>query len=173
MRKLPLFALAAACFFATGFTDCDDFHTVVVPARDTAPPIAFAGVYAGGEYVASTIAEEGVTYHHPGAPQVAVSVAYDIGGARRVTMEHQSSFRCCDASVCSASQPFLASGPSDTQAGGVGAHVSDGNYVFTIVNLPRCPAGTTLRSFWYQWRTIAEDFHGNTRTSPFMTMVYP
>lgn len=164
--------LAGVGLLATGWTDCDNFSPVVVPATDTSLPITFEGVYQTSEYVDGTV-DQPMTYHlAPGERAFAVGAGIDAGGLRKLTMFTSQRYTCCRGSLCTST--VSSSVPqSETQAGGTGSTVSNGIYLYNYVVMPNCGTGSTLRSFSHGWFVVAEDFKGNSRTSRGSAMVYP
>lgn len=169
----PLLLAPVLLLLATGYTDCEYFTDVTVPASDTGAPTTYDGVWVGGEYVDAALAGDSLEYHlAPGQTVLAVSSAIDSGGLRKLKMSTDWGYTCCRGDICSRTQP-LSVPKTDEQAGGVGATVSNGLWLYTTVKLPTCSSGFTLRSYSYSWWTEAEDFHGNRTTGEMQSIVYP
>lgn len=158
---------------ATGYTDCEYFGPVTVPASDPTPPTTYDGVYTNGQYVAGAFTGQGIEYHMtPGYNVLAVSSAIDDGGVRGLKMNSSYSYDCCMGSTCSRTQPSSVA-RTDSQAGGVGATVSNGLWLYSVVELPSCRSGYTLTHYRYSWWTEAENFHGRRVTGQVQSIVYP
>lgn len=159
---------------ATGYTSCEYFTTVVVPASDTGVPTTYDGVWKDGDYVAGALPGQEIEYHlSEGEAVLAIGSAIDSSGLRRLTMSTSFRKQCCNASgICSVSQPISVP-KTETQPGGVGSSVSNGIWLYASVQLPKCNSGFTLRSYSFAWWTEAEDFHGNVTVGESQRIVYP
>lgn len=171
-RTLALAPLLLLC--ATGYTSCEYFTTVTVPASDTGAPTTYDGVWQGGDYLAGAIPGQEIEYHlSPGESVLAISSAIDSGGVKRLTMSSTFRYTCCNGSgICSVTQPVSVP-KTETQAGGVGSTVSNGIWLHSSVKLPNCSSGFSLRNYTFSWWTEAEDFHGNITSGEGQRIVYP
>jgi hypothetical protein len=158
----------------TGYTDCQYFTKVTVPASDTGAPTTYDAVWKGGEYVEGAIPGQDLEYHiTPGETVIALSSAIDSGGLKKLTMYSSFRYTCCNSSnICSVTQP-LSVPKTETQPGGVGSTVSNGIWLYSGVSLPSCSSGFSLRSYTFGWSTEAEDFHGNITRGESQRIVYP
>jgi hypothetical protein len=163
----PRVAFALMLFFlATGFTECDSFEQVTVPATDTEQPVPFNGIWYQGEYKVLTFEQQPVLYTaEPGEPLVIVVGGLDRGGVRSVTLTGQTSMTCCRRRVCSTYQT-LTEPNVQTQNGTVGSTVSNGVWTSTGMTVPSCDARSTSGSWRYSWQVTVEDFHGNRVVGP-------
>jgi len=172
--RLGLLLAPVLVLFATGYTNCNYFSKVTVPATDTGKPTTYDGVWVNGDYVEGAIPGQRFDYKiTPGQTVLAVSSAIDPGGLRKLTMRSSFQYTCCNGSgICSTTQP--SSVPQvEEQAGGVGASVSNGIWLGPDVTLPSCSSGFTLRSYRFSWFTEAEDFHGNRTIGSSQSISYP
>ena len=163
----PLLVLPLA-----GFTNCDSFTPVTIPASDTSPPITYDGVW-DLDYLVGAASPSSFTFHLDRDHTVlAVSSTLDGGGARKLDMFSSSTYTCCTKTVCRYTTPVSAP-QTDQQNGSVGSKVSNGMYVYAEVTVPSCPTGYTLQSFRFSWYTRGEDFYGNRTTGKTQSIVYP
>jgi hypothetical protein len=179
MRSTFYTALAAPFLLALtmGSTDCQSYTAVTVPAVDTTRPLTLDGVWDPSTAAWVVLKESGTSgvVHHltPGKLVIAVASGLDQGGTRTVSMAIETGWKCCQGSICS-NTISLATPVVDTQPGSIGAPVSDGVYVATVIGtLPTCNPGYTLASYRYAWTTTVEDFHGNRRVSAVNQAFYP
>ncbi len=168
-----LLLASALLLLATGFTACEHFSTVTVPASDTSRPNTWDGVWVDDQYVQLVGPTGSVDFRiRPGQTVLAVASALDSGGTQRLTMRSSFAWTCCRGDICSRTLP-LTQPQVEEQAGSVGSSVSNGIWLYAEVTLPRCTSGFTLKSYSYWWSTEAQDFHGNRRTSRSHTISYP
>jgi hypothetical protein len=174
IKSRAFLAAPLLLLLATGYTSCESFVTVTVPATDTRSPTTYDGVWKDGEYVEGAIPGQNIDYHiTPGEAVLAIGSAVDPGGLRRLTMSSSFRYTCCSSSnVCSVTQPISVP-QTDTQSGGVGSSVSNGIWLYSAVELPSCSSGMTLRSYSFSWFTQGEDFHGNITRGSSHRIVYP
>ena len=157
-----------------GATDCQYFSSTTVPATDTTAPATWDGVWTNGDYVEIANNPGSFTHHVALGEEVfAISSGIDGGGVSNVTMVTEESWLCCSGNICSDTQSF-SSPVVATQAGSVGATVSDGVWTGLAVQaVDSCNAGYTLASYRFAWTTTATDFHGNKTTGATQQIVYP
>jgi hypothetical protein len=181
MTKTMYRILASGFLLAVtmGNSECEDFEDVTVPASDSSPPVTLDGVWWESEWIELEGPSSAISYHlAPGEEVLAISSAVDSGGLKKLTMSSEVAWTCCtilSPVVCSATQSISAP-IVRTQAGVVGSTVSNGLFTgqgVDAITLPSCQAGYVLKSYRFSWRTIGEDFHGNTRTSQKHSILYP
>ncbi|HVK72223.1 MAG TPA: hypothetical protein VM734_02845 [Kofleriaceae bacterium] len=173
VRKLSLCLAPFLLVLATGFTSCDYFDNVTVPASDRRAPDTYDGVYRGSEYVILSQSNQSFDYTlAPGVTVMAVSSAIDSGGLKKLTMSTSSASTCCNGDLCRQVQGLTAP-KIEEQRGTVGSTVSNGIWLYSSVKVPTCPDGMTLEWFSFSWRTVAEDFHGNRTTGEWQSISYP
>jgi hypothetical protein len=169
----PVLLAPALLLLSTGFTECENFTEVTVPASDTSKPNTYDGVWIGGQYVSLAATGNSFQYHiDPGEGVLAISSAIDHSGVKKLEMYSGWRYTCCSGSVCSTSAP-LSVPQTEEQAGGIGSTVSDGIWLYAPVQVPTCSSGFTLSSFGFSWWTVAEDFHGNRSVGRTQSIVYP
>lgn len=158
---------------ATGYTSCEYFTTVTVPATDAVAPTTYDGVWKNGDYVAGALPGQDLEYHlSPGESVLAIASAIDAGGLQRLSMSSTFRYTCCSGSICSTTQPVTVP-RTETQPGGIGSSVSNGIWLYSTVQLPKCQSGFTLSSYSFTWRTEGRDFHGNVTGGQWQRIVYP
>jgi len=170
MRLIATSLAAVLLAAGTGFTSCNQFHTVTVPSADTTAPWIYNVGYSDLGY------EFFQTYRldSPDDSVIAIGSAMDDGGVRTLEMRWHASASCCANGVCeSHSEPYGGT-LADQQTGGVGSQVSNGIWVGRNVR-PRdfCGAGWTPSYFHFWWTTTATDFLGNGATKLSGDIVYP
>jgi hypothetical protein len=155
-------------------TDCDYFAKVTVPATGGGPPIVYDGVWKNGKYetLVNHSAPLHLTWFEQDRSPIVVSAARDHSGVRELRTSARTETECCIARQ--SCQKIVTARPElvATQAGGVGASVSNGLYNFDVVSRPVCPAGYSVTSFSYYWVTDAVDFHGARTVGPERSVIY-
>jgi hypothetical protein len=175
LHTRPLLVATVLLLLTTGFTDCDSFTDVTVPAYDFDAPITYDGVWKG-TYVRSALTGNSFEYHlAPGQTVQAVSSAIDSGGLKNLEMiASYSESYCCNSSLCYFQGPHsMPADYGDQQVGGVGSTVSNGMWLYSTVQVPTCARGGSLQWFRFRWQTWAEDFHGNSTLGNSQSIVYP
>jgi hypothetical protein len=177
MRRRTVLRVAAAAGTAALFAGCQYFSNVVIPAVDTTPPSAIAGVYdvEQGKYVALGFGIQSVYYdvYDPTTTLMAVGSTYDQGGAKSVSMTAEWVYYCEDSSgdVGILTDDFVRPPPptSASQNGKVGDTVSNGVWAYFAVRFDQvpsardeCPRGWTPLYTAFNWSFESVDFHGNT-----------
>src|SRR5689334_3790340 len=106
--KVYQLGFAALVFaFATGFTNCEWFSDVTVPATDTDAPTVWNAVWAGGEHKVLSPGGDWISYRvAPGDTVIAMGAGTDPGGTHKVTIYSSWEHTCCKGSICSTSQPI-------------------------------------------------------------------
>lgn len=146
---------------------CDYFSDVVVPTFDFDPPIAMAGVYRGGQYLAvSNNNGTPLSYQVSSLDDyyIPFGAGIDDGGMKRMTMQPEFN-RVCTRGTLGQSQSGLLVPIVRTQSGSAGATVSNGLWdgpVLRLRDYAQCNPGFTLSYVEYTWRVTAEDFGGNS-----------
>lgn len=165
---IPL-ALVVLSPLLSGYTSCSQWDTVVVPSSDTRPPIAIAGyVDDAGKHIWS-LGPVDITTTDPNDEIIAVSSAWDAGGARRVHMDRYAAVRCKKGSF--GQLTHVDFGPlSASQPGGPGDTVSEGVWTFHTFDVAHfrgyCRSGFEPVKITYSWTVRAEDFFGNVDSQP-------
>lgn len=185
MRLRYPYVLAPVLLMVTmGSTDCESFETVTVPTSDGSPPITMDGVWWDGDYkvLKASSSADAIVYHLGSETSVlAISSAIDSGGLRRLTMNWDKSWTCCNTGPTNCSSYFVANYPpgyNEVQAGSPGQSVSNGiwNGVEAkkpSVGFPDCPGGKFPTSFQFRWWTRGENFFGGTTTGKTHRVVWP
>jgi VCBS repeat-containing protein len=169
MRLLAKLCLAATLFFcATGYTECEYFTQVPVPAVDNTRPTNAMSVWTG-EHEQLTL-DDSADVHYvmddPNQTVMAMAAAYDNGGVRSVRMTWGATYKCCKqingTNVCSVESEPTTGHSEDAQAGSVGSTVSNGMWLAEGVTPSSfCPSSEKVDDFYFGWSLYSEDFAGN------------
>jgi hypothetical protein len=157
--------VGSALALVGGFCGCQYFTNVVVPAHDSTPPGAWAGVYdvAKGEYVALGDGA-GVEYTttDPTATYLAVAAGYDQGGVKWVTESQGVWVAYCKGAAAGYGETVSVADQSQSQRGTVGSTVSNGLWVYDLVRFDQCPAqcpiGWPIDHLAFTWDVATSDF---------------
>lgn len=159
MRRLVLLTLALPLF---GYTNCQHFSEVTVPATDTTVPVMFSSLIDGTQQ--NSFGPIHVRYRDL-RYVVAMSSILDQGGACILEMTHGAEVECRRGNggyIEFVELPTLR----DRYPGPVGARVSNGIYLMHGVDLAAlaslCDAGYLAGQIDYTWSMIGEDCHGNS-----------
>jgi|GEM_PF-2797718 len=159
--RIPL-ALAVLYPLLSGYTSCNQWDTTVVPDTDTRPPIAIAGyVNDRGKHIWN-LGPVDVYTTDPNDQIIAVSSAWDAGGAREVSVGRDVTLYCRKGSLGQlTSFDYITQRAS--QNGGPGDTVSEGVYTYHIFNVAdyHCAPGFEATKIVDSWVVVAEDFFGN------------
>lgn len=167
-----------------GSTDCESFDTVTVPAADTSPPITMDGVWWDGEYkiLKSSSNADAIVYHLGNDESVlAISSAMDSGGLKRLTMNWDKSWTCCNTGAINCTNYFAANYPpgySEWQTAVPGQSVSNGIWYGVEAKKPSaaypdCPGGKYPTKYQFRWWTRGENFHGGTTIGKTHKILWP
>ncbi len=170
MRRLILLSLVLPLF---GYTNCQYFSDVTVPATDTQPPLAISSIVVDGVQQNSFTPIQEV--YHDLRFVIAMASIFDQGGARAMEMLQSAQVSCGRGSL--GQTVFVDMAPlRDEQTGTVGSTVKNGIYLFTPVDLAAyarlCGSGFTVREIRYGWSIRGTDFIGNTVSAPGGSIVY-
>lgn len=163
MKRLHGLLMLVAVIPLCGYTDCNYFSTVTIPAQDTQPPIVGTRMWIDGQ---ERIDLWSSSYASASGSIVVVPFVYDGGGARTLTFGQAATVHCYNA------QQHLGQATSihyiqqsTSQTGSVGSSVSDGMYLIgSVSNLASfgsyCYDGFELESVSYGWGVWGTDFAG-------------
>jgi len=164
MRRAWAILLVVPAF---GFTDCQYFNTVTVPASDTTPPLIATRLWVDGQEAIRFGTIEQVV--DADTSFLVVPSVYDSGGAKSLTLQQIVRVRChdydADPEETQATDIFFFD-RFDSQSGWPGSSVSNGLYLIgDVTDLGSfdwyCYDGFDLTEIRYEWTTTGQDFAGN------------
>lgn len=167
--KLDVRALLTVTALAIATPGCDYFYDVTVPVQDNTLPLAYAGVWRSGEYLATSLnSNPALNYKVASLDDYHLffGAGIDSGGTERITI-HREVRRVCTNGSIGQQQTFTLTPIVSTQSGQPGATVSNGIWDGPYMRLrdyASCNPGYSLASVSYDWHIVAEDFAGNTRS---------
>lgn len=165
MRARRLLLLCAAVAPSLGYTDCNYFSTVTVPAADTSRPVLATRMWIGGvESIQLGWADEVVTDPLDAASIFIAPAVWDGGGARTLDLDQEVTV-WCDGDGLGQVTFVNFFHRSTSQSGWPGSSVSTGMYlvgdVFDLTAYDYCGSGFTLSEVDYGWTVTGTDFFGN------------
>jgi hypothetical protein len=190
MRWSSALLVVPVAFLSFGFTDCDQFTQVTVPATDSEPPLAVGSAYEAhiggnwqpyGEPLAHRWETTAGTLYQYSAPEMkllaAVVSSIDDSGAKRVRMTYVVKQDCCHLSgdtwsACQSTTSAEATLEEQVPTPSAGSQASSGVYAFKLIEEPTCPAGKRTKRLNFEFRVKAWDFQGNTSTSGPHRIIY-
>jgi len=172
MKCLPSVLPVLLAVPSLGFTDCQYFQQVPVPASDTQPPIVGTRMWVDG--AESIRPGDSLTYSTTGDVVVAPFV-FDSGGAWTLSLQHQViTIRChnydLDPEETQVTQIFLIDKFDQQLPGSPGQLRSNGIYNLSdITDLSSyadyCYSGFDLQSITYGWEVAGRDYKSNQASS--------
>lgn len=165
--RVNRFVLAAG--LASTLAGCDLFFDVVVPVFDSTSPSAWVAIYENETY--QQLSQDSFAQRVPTLDEYTFIIAAgtDDGGTRKATLSFSTITYCESGGVAQVKYGHHTP-MTETQAGGVGSTVKNGEWVGRYVRLrdyaATCPAGWTPRSVSLTWSGTVEDFHGNVTNHP-------
>src|SRR5262245_61279830 len=139
--KLRMIGIAALALASFGFTECEYYTDVTVPASDPHAPGVYDAIWNRDTDPQYEVVAPGggieYTLRDRNAVVLAIPSGLDSGGLKRIKVFSSTFEQCCSNGICSQSQP--SSVPTEEiQPGTIGSTVSNGIWLSTAVG----PLGT-------------------------------